>query len=150
MRFSKLAVCFNFLLRFWSIFGVPDPKKVMTLSGISHFFNFRKNYQKMPTEAPKSTPNCQELAKKLRGIAKMAKKSSFFRGLIFNLFFGCQKPCPKGPWAIPRHLIRRVQGLPEAWLKSCKIEYLTEWKMLPGSNTPLDRWSGKLSLVPQG
>ena len=33
----------DFLLRFGSIFEGPDPQKVMTLTGMSHFFNFLKN-----------------------------------------------------------------------------------------------------------
>ena len=45
-RFLWLAVFSHFWRRCGSIFGGPDPQKVMTLSGISYFFNFLKSCKK--------------------------------------------------------------------------------------------------------
>ena len=85
---SKLSAFSHCLVRCGSIFGGPDPQKVMTLTGISHFFDFLKNRKKSPTGTPKWSPNGQELAKKLPKIAKMAKTSSFLRRHFFDDFWG--------------------------------------------------------------
>ena len=51
--FSQFSVYVNILLRFWSIFEGPGPQKVMTLTGMSHFFNFLKNCKNDPKIDPK-------------------------------------------------------------------------------------------------
>ena len=90
-HFSELAVFSYFLLRFGSIFGGPDPQKVTTLTGISHFFDFLKNRKKWPTGTPKWTPNGQELAKEIPKITKMAKKTIILRGRFFDEFWVAKK-----------------------------------------------------------
>ena len=85
-RFLWLAVFSHFWRRCGSIFGGPDPQKVMTLTGISHFFDFQKNRKKRPPGTPKWTPDGQELAKKVAKTTKIAKKSSFLRDQFLTIF----------------------------------------------------------------
>ena len=76
-----VACCFfSFLRRFGSIFKRPDPQKVTTLTGISHFFDFLKNLKKCPSGTPTWPPNGQELAKEVQKITKIAKKTIILRG----------------------------------------------------------------------
>ena len=109
-RFLQLAVFSRFLRRRGSILEGPNPEKVMTFTGMSHFFDFQKIRKKRTTGIPKWTPNSQELVKKPAKTTKMAQESSFLRDRIFSIFSSGQKiekrghahiwqVSSPGPWA---------------------------------------------------
>ena len=142
---------------FFSTWRTPEFIDRDSVLSTFHFFHFLENCQKIikkssqtwdaektskndPRGHPKGPQNPGKSIEKILKIAKMAEKSSFFEGTIFQQILGCKKIGKKRP----RHRLGvRILG---SWapLGGRGVQLKTTYCPYPLSNTPLGRWPGEL------
>ena len=104
-----------------------------------------KNTQKCSRERCFGCQNGAQLASERLKISKIVEKNRFLSDLFFERFFYAVKTLAPEARVMPTRLNYQGRGSPGSMTKVMLDGNLTAWEISPGSNTPLDRWSGEFS-----
>ena len=134
----------SYVFVFWAFVFFLKNIGSMTSKFKPHSFP-QKNTQKCSRERCFECQNGAQLALERLKISKIVEKNRFLSDLFFERFFYAVKTLAPEARVMPRRLNYQGRGSPGSMTKVMLDGNLTAWEIWPGSNTPLDRWSGEFS-----